>query len=212
MHLLTHSQLKEYSIKNILKILIYFCKIPCRVNCIELNFFCHLCNTDPVVLPGEKPMRRRRNSSRSSTGTRRKRTLSGRSLSDYSDQEIDAIKQDLENHDDILSRGEEPMEVSFAKLPNSNGTMEVTPNSDCDKTMEENSNLNSADFKLEVLNFVREKLYTRFVVSASELRRLFQMHLAQCPPGHVLSSGVSDKMLEESILNVGGIQLENQVR
>lgn len=212
MHLLTHSQLKEYSIKNILKILINFCKIPCRVNCIELNFFCHLCNTDPVVLPGEKPMRRRRNSSRSSTGTRRKRTLSGRSLSDYSDQEIDAIKQDLENHDDILSRGEEPMEVSFAKLLNSNGTMEVTPNSDCDKTMEENSNLNSADFKLEVLNFVREKLYTRFVVSASELRRLFQMHLAQCPPGHVLSSGVSDKMLEESILNVGGIQLENQVR
>nr|XP_019922586.2 DNA-directed RNA polymerase III subunit RPC5 isoform X1 [Crassostrea gigas] len=165
---------------------------------------------DPVFPPGEKPMRRRRNSSRSSTGTRRKRTLSGRSLSDYSDQEMDAIKQDLENHDDILSRGEEPMEVSSAKLPNSNGTMEVTPNSDCDKTMEENSNLNSADFKLEVLNFVREKLYTRFVVSASELRRLFQMHLAQCPPGHILSSGVSDKILEESILNVGGVQLENQ--
>lgn len=168
--------------------------------------------TDPVLLPGEKPTRRRRNSSRSSsTGTRRKRTLSGRSLSDYSDQELDAIKQDLENHEDPQSRTEEPMEVSSAELSkNLNGTMEVTPNSDCDKLKGENST-NTGDFDQEVQNFVKEKLYTRFVVSTSELRRLFQMHLAQCPPGHILSTGVSDSLLEEAVLKVGGVQLENQV-
>lgn len=155
-------------------------------------------------------MRRRRNSSRSSTGTRRKRTLSGRSLSDYSDAETDILKQDLENHDDLLSRTEEPMEVSSARSQNMNGTVEVTPNTDCDTNKEENLT-ESSDYKLEVVNFVRDKLYTRFVVSASELRRLFQMHLAQCPPGHILATGVSDKLLEESVLKVGGVQLENQV-
>ncbi|XP_022319153.2 DNA-directed RNA polymerase III subunit RPC5-like [Crassostrea virginica] len=166
---------------------------------------------DPVLLPGEKPTRRRRNSSRSSsTGTRRKRTLSGRSLSDYSDQELDAIKQDLENHEDPQSRTEEPMEVSSAELSkNLNGIIEVTPNSDCDKLKGENST-NTGDFNQEVQNFVKEKLYTRFVVSTSELRRLFQMHLAQCPPGHILSTGVSDSLLEEAVLKVGGVQLENQ--
>ncbi|XP_056019128.1 DNA-directed RNA polymerase III subunit RPC5-like isoform X2 [Ostrea edulis] len=164
---------------------------------------------DPPLPPGEKPMRRRRNSSRSSTGTRRKRTLSGRSLSDYSDAETDILKQDLENHDDLLSRTEEPMEVSSARSQNMNGTVEVTPNTDCDTNKEENVT-ESSDFKLEVVNFVRDKLCTRFVVSASELRRLFQMHLAQCPPGHILATGVSDKLLEESVLKVGGVQLENQ--
>jgi DNA-directed RNA polymerase-3 subunit RPC5 len=165
---------------------------------------------DPPLPPGEKPTRRRRNSSRSSTGTRRKRTLSGRSLSDYSDAEMDSLKQDLENPDDPLSRTEEPMEVSSAKSLNMNGTIEVTPSNGCDKT-KDNDFTDSSDFKQEVTNFVRDKLFTRFVVSASELRRLFQMHLAQCPPGHILATGVSDKLLEESVFKVGGVQLENQV-
>ncbi|XP_062611114.1 DNA-directed RNA polymerase III subunit RPC5-like [Saccostrea cucullata] len=164
---------------------------------------------EPPISPGEKPARRRRNSSRSSTGTRRKRTLSGRSLSDYSDAEMDAIKQDLENHDDFSSRKEEPMEVSSSKLSNFNGTLEVTPDSNCDTTKGENSS-DSPEFKLEILNFVKEKLNTRFVVSASELQRLFQMHLAQSPPGQILATGVSDKMLEESALKVGGVLLQNQ--
>lgn len=65
------------------------------------------------------------------------------------------------------------MEVSFVKLLNFNGIMEVIFNFDCDKIMEENFNLNFVDFKFEVFNFVREKFYIRFVVSVSEFRRFF---------------------------------------
>ena len=38
----------------------------------------------------------------------------------------------------------------------------------------------------------------------SELRMLFNHRLAECPPGHILGSGVSDKRLEAAVYAVGG--------
>ncbi|KAK3600874.1 hypothetical protein CHS0354_019221 [Potamilus streckersoni] len=148
----------------------------------------------------DKPRRRRRSSSRSS----RKRTLSGRSISDHSDVEIELPKQESLDVEPIFIDGDngiENMEVNHI----SNGpTMELSA--------EGMSTLNSVSYELraELLKFVQEKLYSRFVLSISELKRLFTVKLSTCPPGHILGSGVSEKLLEEAVIAVGGIVLNAQ--
>lgn len=152
----------------------------------------------------DKP-RRRRNSSKT-----RKRTLSGRSISDHSDSELDlsAVKSVLEQTDTPNTPNSkqtvEPMEVVESNHVTNNGSvppMEVYSN--CDNT--------SVELKTEIFNFVQEKLFSRLVLTLSELKKLFTLKLAICPPGHVLGSGVSDKLLEETVIEVGGIRLKNQV-
>lgn len=63
--------------------------------------------------------------------------------------------------------------------------------------------------KTEVHNFVREKLLSRGAVSSSEIKKLFDMHLTQLPSGHILGKGVSDKMLQQSLLDQGAALLAN---
>ncbi len=62
----------------------------------------------------------------------------------------------------------------------------------------------SSDLKVELMKFVSEKLRTRYVLTSSELWRLFQLKLAECPPGHILGNGVTTKILEQIALEVGG--------
>lgn len=157
---------------------------------------------DQGNVTNEKPARRRRNSSKSA----RKRTLSGRSISDYSDVEMDtSTKSDLDNSADDTDSAiqNEPMEIQDSNHV-SNGPVTMATNSNCDI-----SNI-SVELKSELVNFVQEKLFSRFILTARELRRLFTMKQAQCPPGHVLNDGVSDKLLEEILYEVGGVKLTNQ--
>jgi hypothetical protein len=69
----------------------------------------------------------------------------------------------------------------------------------------------SVELKTELLNFIQEKLYSRYVMTMTDVKRLFAIKLGQCPPGHVLGSGVADKLMEQSIVEVGGVKLQNQV-
>ena len=137
----------------------------------------------------ERPPRRRRTSSRS-----RKRTLSGRSISDHSDieQENDiemALKDMKDNH---AALNGETMEIS---ADNGLDGLEQVP----------------LELKTELMNFIQEKLYSRFVLSMSDLKRLFNVKLSSLPPGHILGKGVSDKLIEKTVLEVGGISLAAKV-
>ena len=45
------------------------------------------------------------------------------------------------------------------------------------------------------------------MLSQSDVKRLFNMQLASLPPGHILGSGVSEKMLEQALFEEGGVLL-----
>ncbi|KAM8962179.1 DNA-directed RNA polymerase III subunit RPC5 isoform 2-T2 [Pelodytes ibericus] len=59
----------------------------------------------------------------------------------------------------------------------------------------------------ELKAFVVEIFNKQYVLTLSELKRLFNLHLAGLPPGHILFSGISDKMLQETVLSTGCKQI-----
>nr|KAF6355760.1 RNA polymerase III subunit E [Myotis myotis] len=59
----------------------------------------------------------------------------------------------------------------------------------------------------ELRAFVEATFQRQFVLTLSELKRLFNLHLASLPPGHTLFSGVSDRMLQDTVLAAGCKQI-----
>lgn len=59
----------------------------------------------------------------------------------------------------------------------------------------------------ELNEFVASTFKKQYVLTMSELKRLFNLHLASLPPGHTLFSGISDKMLQETVLSSGCKQI-----
>ncbi|XP_046342600.1 DNA-directed RNA polymerase III subunit RPC5-like [Haliotis rufescens] len=168
----------------------------------------------------EKP-RRRRTSSKSSP---RQRTLSGRSVSDQSDIEMEpaskpgsltrevtpVMTEPLVIHEEIhdsASNIAEQMEVSESDHVTQNG-----PISDDTNTSDTNNLTNgiSTELREELLSFMANLLRTRKVFTHSEMKRLFALKLQMCPPGHVLGSGVSEKLLEDVVVEAGGMSIDNQ--
>ena len=141
---------------------------------------------EPQAVP-EKP-KRRRTTSRSRTKSGGERSMSDQSDTDMEKMDVDpALKKDSTlNH---VSNGTQ-LDLS------NNDNSEPTP---------------SLELKMELVNFVQEKLYSRYILTLSDLKRLFALKLAQCPPGHVLGTGVSDRLLEKTVIEVGGTRLQTQV-
>nr|XP_045051369.2 DNA-directed RNA polymerase III subunit RPC5 isoform X2 [Desmodus rotundus] len=59
----------------------------------------------------------------------------------------------------------------------------------------------------ELRAFVETTFQRQFVLTLSELKRLFNLHLASLPPGHTLFSGISDRMLQDTVLASGCKQI-----
>lgn len=59
----------------------------------------------------------------------------------------------------------------------------------------------------ELKAFVKATFQRQFVLTLSELKRLFNLHLAGLPPGHTLFSGISDRMLQDTVLAAGCKQI-----
>ncbi|XP_052816674.1 DNA-directed RNA polymerase III subunit RPC5-like [Mya arenaria] len=149
----------------------------------------------------EQP-RRRRTSSRT-----RKRTLSGRSISDHSDMETDV--SDIDNI--LAHQGKSRThEQSDNKNDNSvfNGaTMEITGEPDINGA---NGGEGGRDFHATLEEFIKDFFFTRYVVSMSELTHLLNVKLAEGPPGHPLATGVTEKDCEQTVINIGGIALKSK--
>ncbi|XP_053327192.1 DNA-directed RNA polymerase III subunit RPC5 [Spea bombifrons] len=60
----------------------------------------------------------------------------------------------------------------------------------------------------ELREFVTSTFRKQYVLTMNELKRLFNLHLAGLPPGHTLFSGISDKMLQETVLSSGCKQIQ----
>ncbi|XP_039696178.1 DNA-directed RNA polymerase III subunit RPC5 isoform X4 [Pteropus medius] len=65
----------------------------------------------------------------------------------------------------------------------------------------------SAPVARELRAFVEATFQRQFVLTLSELKRLFNLHLAGLPPGHTLFSGISDRMLQDTVLAAGCKQI-----
>ncbi|XP_067931838.1 DNA-directed RNA polymerase III subunit RPC5-like [Watersipora subatra] len=59
----------------------------------------------------------------------------------------------------------------------------------------------------ELSLLLREKLLTDCVFTMADMRRIYQTKLAQCPAGHILATGVSESLLEKTVLNSGAIKI-----
>ncbi|XP_053131835.1 DNA-directed RNA polymerase III subunit RPC5 isoform X2 [Hemicordylus capensis] len=59
----------------------------------------------------------------------------------------------------------------------------------------------------ELRAFVGATLKKQHVLTLSELKRLFNLHVAGLPPGNLLFSGISDKMLQDMVLDMGCKQI-----
>ncbi|XP_062954916.1 DNA-directed RNA polymerase III subunit RPC5 isoform X4 [Cynocephalus volans] len=65
----------------------------------------------------------------------------------------------------------------------------------------------STSMARELRAFVEATFQKQFVLTLSELKRLFNLHLASLPPGHTLFSGISDRMLQDTVLAAGCKQI-----
>ena len=155
------------------------------------------------LTPIEKHRTRRR-SSRSP----RKRSHSGRSsISDVSDMETDPPVPDRSHklsettkHDIASTNG---ANCVGQNLPNGNGISDGI-----------SSRLGAGDVSVltkELQIFIQEALSESNPVSMSELRNKLSMYTARVPAAHVFSSGVSDRMIEDAVVAIGGFRLNNQV-
>lgn len=59
----------------------------------------------------------------------------------------------------------------------------------------------------ELRAFVQATFQRQIVLTLSELKRLFNLHLASLPPGHMLFSGISDRVLQDTVLSAGCRQI-----
>ncbi|XP_013381144.1 DNA-directed RNA polymerase III subunit RPC5 isoform X1 [Lingula anatina] len=153
----------------------------------------------------------------------RSRTKSGSGMSDLSDTDIADGKVKTERQRRQSGAGDRQrrksghaMEVDPPAAENhvsngptdntTNGAAVLSPSTQTDNT----NNTTSVELRTELTNFIQEKLYSRYVLTLSDLKKLYQMKLAQCAPGHVLASGVTDHLLQKTVIEVGGSQLQVQ--
>ena len=67
------------------------------------------------------------------------------------------------------------------------------------------------DLTSELSTLLREKLLANYVLTMNDMRRIHQTKLAQCPPGHVLAAGITDGLLEKTVLSCGAKKIHYMV-
>lgn len=145
----------------------------------------------------ERP-RRRRTSSRS-----RRRTLSGRSISDHSDMEMEPL-----DTDGLFSDNQSKPSGHNNHTVLNGATMEISEGGDSGGGDLEAS---SDQFHTQLTDFIKDKLFSRYVLSMSELNHLLNVKLSQAPPGNQLGTGVSERLCEQTVIKLGGLSLKSKV-
>ncbi|KAJ7305854.1 hypothetical protein JRQ81_010220 [Phrynocephalus forsythii] len=59
----------------------------------------------------------------------------------------------------------------------------------------------------ELRAFLTATFKKQYVLTLNELKRLFNLHVASLPPGNLLFSGISDKLLQDLVLDMGCKQI-----
>lgn len=165
--------------------------------------------TDELLATSPEKSKRRR------TSSTRSRSKSG-GLSDLSDSD-DAMKGERSRRNSRHNSGLSPEErkrrssgnpldvnVKVEHLVGGGGDATNGPEHSEDQN---GDTTNSVALKKELREFIAEKLKSRYVLTLNDAKNLLALKLAQCPPGHILGTGVSEKLLEYTLLDVGGIAI-----
>lgn len=139
---------------------------------------------------------------------RRRRTKSGYSTSGDESSGTDAIKRLPK----INAIKPEPPSSPIKSVSTDN--LNANRNIDANAVIEEASTVRfvpSAQMKIELANFINEVTASYPCVCISQIRRLLNNKLAESAPGHVLSTGVSDLLLSQSLLDCGGARYQFKV-
>ena len=188
-----------------------------------------------MVLLNQQPTERHRSRRLSSRSSPRKRTLSGRSQSDVSDMEQDAVAdaKNLSNSSGTIGvkgrhfsgEGQQMNGIILAqnggRRSRSNSHHSPSPGGGSSMGRRrmvgevekfELEDLSSSDMAVELERFVRDQLAQTTLLRMSVLRREMSLYTARCPSAHrALSGGVSNEAIEEAVCAVGGFRLNNQV-
>lgn len=166
---------------------------------------------------GNTPPKRRRTTSRSRT-----KSGSERSMSDLSDSDMDVIKQERTRHisgsSDTHHRhrsgsASRKCSVSFSDQVNDvkeNGGPDISTTNMMPLSESGNLSNPSPELLRELIVFLREKFYSRYVLSCSDLKTLFTRKLTECAPGHILSTGVSEQLLQQVSMDIGCRKFEGR--
>lgn len=119
------------------------------------------------------------------------------------------LMADIEIKEEPLSEDEEPMDTSASGDSINNGMVNGVH-------LDENSHDllkghltggHTDAVSQELKEFVNTTFKKHCVLSLSDLKRLFNLHLASLPPGHKLFSGISDKRLQQTVSDIGCKQI-----
>uniref|UniRef100_A0A0B6ZKL5 DNA-directed RNA polymerase III subunit RPC5 C-terminal domain-containing protein n=1 Tax=Arion vulgaris TaxID=1028688 RepID=A0A0B6ZKL5_9EUPU len=160
----------------------------------------------------QQPTERHR-SRKLSSWSPRKRTLSGRSQSDVSDVELDhSDKQKIIDSSACRNILDMDSTVNGNIYPSNNLQNGVcVPHTGNMNTPSANSEHTDNPVLIhELEKFMKEVLSESTSICMSDLRSKLSMYTARVPSAHVFSSGVSDKMIEDAVVAVGGFRLKNQ--
>lgn len=97
-----------------------------------------------------------------------------------------------------MSDSEEPMDTSSSVL---NGSVNGYPSSESPNTDLLGEYGAAQPPNPDLQDFVRGTFRKHFVLCLSEVKRLFNLHLASLPTGHSRFGHVTDRMLQDTILH-----------
>ncbi|XP_048350154.1 DNA-directed RNA polymerase III subunit RPC5 [Sphaerodactylus townsendi] len=155
------------------------------------------------------------------SGEQRVNLAKGRVKQSYSQLEQDLQKQRAETQPNEVASpadvfgvrikeeplsDEEPMDTSACESLNNGLTNGI--HSEENSMDSVNGHLGGqARLSQELRAFVMATFKKQFVLTLRELKRLFNLHVASLPPGNLLFSGISDKTLQDVVLDIGCKQI-----
>ncbi|XP_043085958.1 DNA-directed RNA polymerase III subunit RPC5 [Puntigrus tetrazona] len=107
----------------------------------------------------------------------------------------DSSSSSVQIKQEPVSDSEEPMDTSG---PLTNGSINGFPNST--SPVSDPHNGHGHAFTPELQDFVRSIFRKHYVLCLSEVKRLFNLHLASLPTGHSVYGHVTDRLLQDTIL------------
>ncbi|KAK7134177.1 hypothetical protein R3I93_017550 [Phoxinus phoxinus] len=145
---------------------------------------------DPVHVSGDERVKAARENARETHGVLQ-RELDARRLKGSRPPGEVRVKQEP------VSDSEEPMDTSGSLT---NGSLNGHPAATSPAADAHNGHASAHAFTPELQEFVQNTFRKHHVLCLSEVKRLFNLHLASLPSGHSVYGHVTDRMLTEAIL------------
>ncbi|XP_067225905.1 DNA-directed RNA polymerase III subunit RPC5 [Chanodichthys erythropterus] len=152
---------------------------------------------DPVHVSGDQRLKAARENARESHGVLQRELDARRTKASRPPGSSGEACAPVRVKQEPVSDSEEPMDTSGPLL---NGSINGYPNSTSPVSDAHNGHGAGHAFTPELQEFVQSTFRKHYVLCLSEVKRLFNLHLASLPTGHSAYGHVTDRMLQDTIL------------